>query len=54
MQDVGADVQVALATGSGPLLPANNAFRATVRQRQGSEASLPSDCELTSGEELVC
>ena len=30
MQDVGADVRVALATGSGPLLPANNAFRATV------------------------
>jgi VWFA-related protein len=30
MQDVGTDTQVALATGSVPLLPANNAFRATV------------------------
>jgi hypothetical protein len=30
MPAVGADVQVALATGSEPLPPANNAFRATV------------------------
>jgi hypothetical protein len=66
LPDVGADVQLALATGSEPLRPANHALRATVlddffklgdvmyarfKQENAIEVTMR---EMDSGEELGC